>query len=68
MGMSFAYGQPNDPESITVLNRALELGVNFWDTADMYGAGANEKLLSQVLATKRDQVFLATKFGNVTDR
>jgi aryl-alcohol dehydrogenase-like predicted oxidoreductase len=68
MGMSFAYGQKNDPESIQVLHRALELGVNHWDTADMYGAGANERLLSEVLKTKRPEVFLATKFGNVMDR
>jgi aryl-alcohol dehydrogenase-like predicted oxidoreductase len=68
MGMSFAYGKGNDPESIEVLHRALELRVNHWDTADMYGAGANEKLLSQVLKTRRGEVFLATKFGNVMDR
>ena len=42
MGMSFAYGPINDEESIKTLNRALELGINFWDTADMYGAGHNE--------------------------
>jgi aryl-alcohol dehydrogenase-like predicted oxidoreductase len=68
MGMSFAYGPGNDVESIKVLNRALELGANHWDTADMYGAGKNELLLSQVLKTRRDEVFLATKFGNVYDR
>ncbi|MBV7533649.1 aldo/keto reductase [Chitinophaga sp. sic0106] len=68
MGMSFAYGNPQDiaageQESLATLSLALELGVNFWDTADMYGQGANEKLLSNILATKRDDVFLATKFG-----
>src|SRR3954464_4345798 len=68
MGMSFAYGPADEQESIRVLNRALELGVNFWDTADVYGAGKNEELLAKVLKTKRDQVFLASKFGNVYDR
>jgi len=68
MGMSFAYGAPDDAESLQVLARALELGVNHWDTADMYGAGQNEKLLSHALKDCRDQVFLATKFANVYDR
>ncbi|MBC73521.1 MAG: aldo/keto reductase [Muricauda sp.] len=63
MGMSFAYGSANDDESVTVLHRALDLGINFWDTADMYGNGANELLLSRVLKENRDKVFLATKFG-----
>ncbi|WP_143309786.1 aldo/keto reductase [Chitinophaga vietnamensis] len=66
MGMSFAYGSGqdfNEEESLATLEKALELGINFWDTADMYGQGANEILLSKILATKRDQVFLATKFG-----
>ena len=63
MGMSFAYGQSDDQQSIETLHKALDLGINFWDTADMYGNGANEELLAKVLATKRDQVFLATKFG-----
>jgi aryl-alcohol dehydrogenase-like predicted oxidoreductase len=67
MGMSFAYGPTDDSESTKVLHRALELGVNFWDTADMYGAGANERLLAGVLASRRDEVVLATKFGNVFD-
>lgn len=68
MGMSYAYGPADADESILTLERALDLGINHWDTADMYGAGENERLLSKVLATKRDRVFLATKFGNVTDR
>lgn len=63
MGMSHAYGQPNDEESIKVLNRAIELGINFWDTADIYGNGKNEELVSRVLAPNRDKVFIATKFG-----
>ncbi len=67
MGMSFAYGPADDSESLQVLDRAIELGVDFWDTADMYGAGKNELLLAQALKKHRSRVFLATKFGNVTD-
>ncbi len=68
MGMSFAYGPADEQESLRVLDRALELGVNHWDTADLYGMGANEELLATALVGRRDDVFLATKFGNVFDR
>jgi aryl-alcohol dehydrogenase-like predicted oxidoreductase len=68
MGMSFAYGPSDESENLVVLERSLEIGVNHWDTADMYGGGANEILLAKVLKSKRDQVFLATKFANVYDR
>jgi aryl-alcohol dehydrogenase-like predicted oxidoreductase len=68
MGMSWAYGQPDEEESLRTLDRALELGVNHWDTADLYGGGENERLLAKRLSSRRSEVFLATKFGNVYDR
>jgi len=63
MGMSFAYGGRDDDESRATLERALERGVNFFDTADIYGPLSNEQLLGEFLKGRRDQVFLATKFG-----
>ncbi|WP_213279881.1 aldo/keto reductase [Chryseobacterium indologenes] len=63
MGMSFAYGPADEQESISTLHRALDLGINFWDTADMYANGENEKLISKVLVPNRDKIFIATKFG-----
>ncbi|HEX7090611.1 MAG TPA: aldo/keto reductase [Longimicrobiales bacterium] len=65
MGMSDFYGPSDDARSIAVIHRALELGVNFFDTADMYGVGANEELVGRALQGHRDQVVIATKFGNV---
>src|SRR3982750_4238941 len=65
MGMSEFYGEADGTESIATIHRALELGVNFVDTADMYGPFTNEKLVGRAVADRRDQVVLATKFGNV---
>ena len=67
MGMSFAYGPGDDAESVATLHRALELEVTFLDTADMYGAGANEELIGKAIAGRRDEVVLASKFGIVVD-
>ncbi|MGQ0698308.1 MAG: aldo/keto reductase [Panacagrimonas sp.] len=66
MGMSDFYGPADEGTNLAVLNHALDIGVNFLDTADIYGAGGeNEKLLSKLLKTRRKEVVLATKFGNV---
>lgn len=67
MGMSAAYGERDDAESLATLDRALELGVGFWDTADVYGPFTNEELLAKALKGRRGRVFLATKFGIVRD-
>jgi aryl-alcohol dehydrogenase-like predicted oxidoreductase len=65
MGMSSVYGAADDATSISVIHRAIELGINFLDTADIYGAGGNEELVGRAIKGKRSQVVLATKFGNV---
>jgi aryl-alcohol dehydrogenase-like predicted oxidoreductase len=65
MGMSSVYGAADDATSIAVIHRALELGINFLDTADIYGTGGNEELVGRAIKGKRDQVVLATKFGHV---
>ena len=63
MGMSEFYGASDDGESIDTLNRAIDIGVTFWDTADAYGSGKNEQLLAKVLKARRREVTLATKFA-----
>jgi len=63
MGMSTSYGVADEQESIATLHHALDLGINFWDTADVYGDGANEELISRVLVENREKISIATKFG-----
>jgi len=65
MGMSEFYGAGDEQESIATIHHAIERGVNFLDTADMYGVGRNEELVGKAIRDRRDRVFLATKFGNV---
>jgi aryl-alcohol dehydrogenase-like predicted oxidoreductase len=65
MGMSSVYGAADDATSISVIHRAIDLGVTFLDTADIYGVGGNEELVGRAIKGRRDRVVLATKFGNV---
>lgn len=67
MGMSDYYGGRDETESVATLERAVELGVTFFDTADVYGLGENERLVGRVLKPKRDEIVLATKFANSWD-
>src|SRR5215208_7141735 len=65
MGMSEFYGPSDEAESVATIRRALDLGVTFLDTADMYGVGRNEELVGRAIQGRRKEVVLATKFGNV---
>ncbi len=67
MGMSYAYGQADQTEATATIREALDRGVNFLDTADMYADGANERLVGKAIAGRRDEVVLATKFGILVD-
>lgn len=65
MGMSISYGEPNDAESIATMHRAIELGCNLLVTSDAYGSGINESLIARAIKGRRNQVLIATKFGNL---
>jgi aryl-alcohol dehydrogenase-like predicted oxidoreductase len=65
MGMSQSYGTPDDAESTATIHRAIDRGVTLIDTADMYGGGANEELVGRAIAKRRNEIILATKFGNM---
>ena len=67
MGMSDFYGDRDESEAVATIHRALDLGVTFFDTADMYGPHTNEQLVGRALGSRRDDVVLATKFGIVRD-
>src|ERR1035438_1859199 len=67
MGMSEFYGPGDEAESIATIHRALDLGINFLDTADIYGPFKNEELVGRAIRGKRDQFVIATKFGIVRD-
>src|SRR6204780_4602339 len=67
IGMSEFYGDASEPEAIATLHRALDLGITFLDTADMYGPFTNEELVGRAIKGRRSEVFLATKFGIVRD-
>src|SRR3989442_4274695 len=64
MGMSEFYGTADEGEAVATIHRAIELGVDFLDTADMYGPFTNERLVGRAVADRRDQAVIATKFGN----
>ena len=65
MGMSEFYGTGDEKKSIAVIHEAIELGITFFDTADMYGVGDNEELVGKAIRDRRDKLIIATKFGNV---
>src|SRR5215213_8854809 len=67
MGMSFAYGSTDETESLATIDRALELGINFLDTADIYGPHTNEELVGKALKGMREKLVLATDFRMVVD-
>ncbi|THD81669.1 MAG: aldo/keto reductase [Phenylobacterium sp.] len=68
MGLSHTYGRADEAESLATLDRAVELGINFFDTADVYGLGHNEQLLAKAIKGRRDRLVIASKFGNRLDR
>jgi len=68
MGLSHSYGQADETSSLETIARAIDLGITFFDTADIYGTGHNEALLGRAIAGKRDRLVIASKFGNRLDR